>query len=211
MTSVVALGGLMAVVDDQRSRADLAMERYADGDDAAFEMVYDELEPGLRRFAERETRSRSAADDVVQQTFERLIRHRARYLRGAAVRSWAWAIARRLLIDRHRAGGHEVRWPPGAPGDGDQRGPPPGEALPDGRPAPDDALDLRRREAALQAVLVTLPPRHREAFRLTKVFDLSVAEAAEVLGLTAGNVRICVHRALEALRQADAERWEEEP
>jgi RNA polymerase sigma-70 factor (ECF subfamily) len=203
MTSVLSLGGLMAVVDDLRSRADLAMERYADGDDAAFAVVHDDLEPRLLRYAERETHSWSAAEDVVQLTFERIIRHRADYLPGAAVMPWAFAIARRLIIDRHRGAAREGRVAPARRGAEDPgRGV--GESVVDDRTLQDEALDQRRREAALERVFERLPPRHREAFRLTRLDGLTVAEAAEVLGLTPANVKVCTFRAAEALRQADA-------
>jgi RNA polymerase sigma-70 factor (ECF subfamily) len=201
MTSVLGLGGLMAVVDDLRSRADLAMERYADGEDAAFAVLHDELEPRLRRYTERETHGRSAAEDVVQQTFERIIRHRADFLPGAAVTPWAFAIARRLIIDRHRGAAREGR-SGGARGAGGDLGV--ADVAVDARALQDEALDQRRREAALERVFERLPPRHREAFRLTRLDGLTMAEAAEVLGMTPGNVKICTFRAAEALRQADA-------
>jgi len=209
MTSVLALGGLMAVADDQRSRADLAMERYADGDAAAFEVLYRELEPRLRRHLERETRSSSAAEDLLQQTFEKVIVHRTRYLHGAPVRPWVYAIARALVIDRHRQTAREGR-PAAARPDGDDQGGLGERRLEDLLVAvgllPDEALDQRRREASLWRDYRALPARHREAFSLVKLDGLSVAEAAEALGLTPANVRVCTHRAAEALRQADAQR-----
>ena len=81
------------------SRADRAMDRYACGDEAAFVELYDELAPRLHRFALRWTRSRSAAEDTVQQTLLQIHAARHRFVRGSAVVPWAYAIARRLLID----------------------------------------------------------------------------------------------------------------
>ena len=65
MTCVLSCEMSMVAAPDERSRADQAMERYADGDDRAFGVLYDELAPRIHRFALRETRSHSAADDTV--------------------------------------------------------------------------------------------------------------------------------------------------
>jgi RNA polymerase sigma-70 factor (ECF subfamily) len=191
-TDVVAVG---------ESRADRAMERYACGDDAAFVELYDELAPRLHRFALRWTRSRSAADDVVQQTLLQIHTARERFIAGSAVIPWAYAIARRLLIDASRRGNREelraddVRDP-------DE----PTTAM-----MPDEALHWRRVEADTWRALSVLPPAWREAFELVKFDGLSVAETAEVLGITRGMVKIRTHRATVALREAAARSARERP
>jgi RNA polymerase sigma factor (sigma-70 family) len=196
MRSAASWEASMIAESDERSRADLAMDRYADGDDAAFEVLYDELAPRLHRYALRETRSRSAAEDAVQQVLLQMHAARARFVRGAAVLPWAYAIARRLLLDGHR---HAARW---ASAEEEV-------ALAQtaaGGMGADDVLDRRRREADLERELSLLPPKHREAFCMVKLEGLSIADAAGVLGITQGNVKVRVHRAAEALRSADARR-----
>ncbi len=178
------------------ARADRAMERYACGEDSAFVELYDELAPRLHGFAFRWTRSRSAAEDTVQQTLLQMHVARDRFVAGSAVIPWAYAIARRLLIDLGRRGvreelrGEHVRDPEE-----------PATAL-----WPDDALHWRRLEAEAWRDLAYLPSTWREAFELVKFEDLSVAEAAEVLGVTRGMVKIRTHRATVALREAVARR-----
>jgi RNA polymerase sigma-70 factor, ECF subfamily len=199
MRAAVSWEAPMIAERDERSCADLAMDRYADGDDGAFEDLYDALAPRLHRYALRETRSRSAAEDVVQQVMLQMHAARARFARGAAVLPWAYAIARRLLVDGHR---HAARW-----GFADE-----GVALAEaasGGMAADDALDRRRREADLERDLASLPAKHREAFLMVKLEGLPIADAAAVLGITEGNVKVRVHRAAEALRAADARRRRE--
>ena len=174
------------------SGADRAMERYASGDDAAFADVYDELAPRLYRFALRWTRSRTAAEDAVQQTLLQIHIARDRFVRGGAVVPWAYAIARRLLIDVGRRGGREelraydVRDPEEAASS----------------PSPEEALDLKRIEAHARRDFASLPSGWREAFELVKFEGLSLAETAEILGITAGMVKIRAHRATAALRAA---------
>jgi RNA polymerase sigma-70 factor (ECF subfamily) len=178
------------------SLADRAMERYACGEDAAFADVYDELAPRLYRFALRWTRCRSAAEDAVQQTLLQIHVARQRFVRGGAVVPWAFAIARRLLIDLGRRGGREELRAEGV------RDP----EEPEAAPSPEDALDLRRTESEAWRDFASLPSGWRDAFELVKFEGLSVAETAQVLGITSGMVKIRAHRATAALRAAVARR-----
>src|SRR5215470_6996903 len=85
--------------------ADAAMERYSKGDDAAFAQVYDALAPRLLGFLRKSTRDEFAAEDLMQQTLLQIHRARGSFISGARVMPWAFAIARRLIIDtarRHR-------------------------------------------------------------------------------------------------------------
>ncbi|WP_242343517.1 RNA polymerase sigma factor [Anaeromyxobacter terrae] len=199
-----AVMGQVALMMDGRSdvgaagasRADRAMDRYASGEDAAFAEVYDELAPRLHRFALRWTRSRSAAEDAVQQTLLQIHAARHRFVRGGAVVPWAYAIARRLLIDLGRRGVREVLRAD------DVRDP----EEPSAAPSPEEALHHRRVAAEARRNLASLPSGWREAFELVKFEGLSVAETAEVLGITRGMVKIRAHRATAALREEAARR-----
>ena len=105
---------------------------------------------------------------------------------------WAYAIARRLVIDVSRRRDRE-----------DLRVDPVQDAEePSGAAAPDDALHRKRSEAALRRDLLYLPPALRDAFELLKVEGLSVAESAKALGITRGMVKIRAYRATVALRSA---------
>lgn len=183
------------------SRADDAMERYADGDLTAFSALYDELAPRLLRFATRQLQSHAAAEDVVQQALLQIHCARAQFLRGAAVLPWAYAITRRLVIDAGRRRDRE-----------DLRADPlEGAQEASGALAPDEALHRKRSEAALRRDLLRLPAPQREAFELLKVELLSAAEAAEVLGITRAMVKIRAHRATVALRKAELRRERARP
>src|SRR6266566_2911766 len=96
--------GSSIVKDDRSSNvaADGAMDRYASGDVEAFSVLYDLLAPRLYGFLLRQTRNASQAEDLVQQTLLQIHCARGRFIRGAPVTPWAFAIARRLLIDESR-------------------------------------------------------------------------------------------------------------
>lgn len=117
--------------------------------------------------------------------------HRARgsFVVGAEVLPWAFAIARRLMIDSFRRGQREVL-------EADQTR--------DERPAldpPADALvEAQELATRIQRELARLPETQRAAFELVKQEGLSLAEAAQVLGTTVAAVKLRAHRAYEALR-----------
>jgi RNA polymerase sigma-70 factor (ECF subfamily) len=177
--------------DASRAAADAAMTRYAQGDDLAFGQLYDALAPRLHRYLLGQTRDRSRADDLLQQTLLHMHRARGRFMPGAQVFPWAFAIARRLLIDGIRRGKHEVL----------ARSDSSAEPASDLRSA-DDLLDSKRLAHAVERELAKMPEPHRVAFELIKKEGLSVKEAAAVLGTTCTAVKLRAHRAYNALRAA---------
>jgi RNA polymerase sigma-70 factor (ECF subfamily) len=174
-----------------RADVDLAMERYAAGDDAAFALVYDAIAPRLHGYLLRQTRERARAEDLVQQTMLHIHRARARFIPGAEVTPWAFAIARRLLLDGLRRARRE----------GTVAADDPDSALASDHPA-DEVVQARELARRIAGVLAKLPESQRVAFELLKHDGLTVAEAAEVLGTTSAAVKLRAHRAYEALRLA---------
>ena len=174
---------------EQRGGADLAMERYAAGDSAAFAQVYDALAPRLFAYLFRQTRERSRAEDLLQQTMLHIHRARDRFIPGAQVTPWAFAIARRLLVDSMRRGRREIL--------GDGTVVDTGVAS---SPRADDLVQASQVAVRIELVLAGLPASQRTAFQLIKQEGLTVAEAAQVLGTTVAAVKLRAHRAYEALR-----------
>ncbi len=167
------------------------MERYGAGDDAAFAVVYDAIGPRLYGYFLRQTRDRSRAEDLVQQTMLHIHRARDRFIPGAEVTPWAFAIGRRLLVDSVRKGRREVLVEDAEAQAGASQD-----------PSGDDIVRARELASQVARVLAKLPHSQRTAFELIKGEGLSVAEAAQVLGTTVAAVKLRAHRAYEALRGA---------
>jgi RNA polymerase sigma-70 factor (ECF subfamily) len=125
--------------------------------------------------------------------------HKARgtFMMGAAVLPWAFAIARRLVVDQVR---HDRR-SPSVVEDSD-----PVPANPAGATdRPEQVVEARRLAQRLAGALARLPDSQRVAFELLKEDGLSLAEAAAVLGVTVTAVKLRAHRAYESLRAAVGE------
>ena len=175
------------MAEEPWSAASEAMNAYAEGNDAAFAKVYDELSPRLLGYVQRKTRSREAAEDVVQQVFLNMHRARSRFAPGSRVEPWAYAIAHRLTIDWARA---RSKVPPTEDTD----------LAPSAGPSPEGLAHAAELEAALAAELALVPEHHREAFLLVRVEQLSIQDAAEILGTSTSATKVHVHRAGLRLR-----------
>jgi RNA polymerase sigma-70 factor (ECF subfamily) len=172
------------------------MDRYAAGEVDAFGVLYDLLAPRLYGFLLRQTRNAARAEDLVQQTLLQMHCARGRFIRGAPVIPWAFAIARRLLIDETR----KSRM------DGARTSDPEGSRALENAVAGDMPADEQVQSSQLARMirreLDRLPEAHRIAFELVKHEGLSHAEAADVLGTTVAAVKLRAHRTYEALRAA---------
>jgi RNA polymerase sigma-70 factor, ECF subfamily len=166
------------------------MDRYACGEDAAFSELYDLLAPRLSSFIMRRTRDPGKTEDLVQQTFLQMHTARRHFAQGAAVTPWAFAIARRLLIDTFRKKGRD----PVSVDDDDAR-----ESVAPGA-SPDEVAARRRLARRMSEELSRVSETDRTAFELVRCDGLSMAEAAEVLGTTANAVKLRAFRTAEALR-----------
>ena len=163
------------------------MERYVDGDAAAFDDLYLQLSPKLFGYLLRLTRHRERAEDLLQITFSKIHRARGSYLRGAPLLPWVLAIARRSFYDERRAAKSRTE-------DLSRDG-----SLPEPRQEPDGVPnDVSE---ALEQALNAMPETYREAIQLTKLTGLSVSEAADVLGTSSTAVKLRVHRGYNFLRK----------
>lgn len=173
------------------------MARYCDGDANAFRELYATVAPRLLGYLVKMARSRAVAEDLLQQTFMKVHRARAAYVRDADPVPWIYSIAHRTFLDEARRQKRAVV----RVGDG--------EELPDVRAdlhgeAADRRDEPRADPELVQATLdalAELPAQQREAVVLTKLDGKSVAEAAEIAGTTVGAMKVRAHRGYEALRK----------
>ncbi|HVJ92121.1 MAG TPA: RNA polymerase sigma factor [Labilithrix sp.] len=182
-----------------------AMQRYADGDDKQLAVVYDEAAPALYSFLTRLCRDRVLAEDLTHETFLRVHGARASYRPGARVLPWMYAIGRRLFLDYVRSRKRHGPSLDAARPDGRQQSDP---GVPATGPSADDMLVANRLAARIELLLAEMPETQSTAFRLLKQENLSVSEAAAVLGTTEMTIKLRAHRAYEALRAALGRDWD---
>ncbi|HEX6134790.1 MAG TPA: sigma-70 family RNA polymerase sigma factor [Longimicrobiales bacterium] len=161
---------LMAAVAADRSEAmDELYRRYAG-----------ELAHYFRHFESYD----AGADDLVQDTFVRVLRYRAAFDPARPFRNWLFGIARNVALGVRRGPGREslddtVLTAPQHPG-----------------------REYRTAEAlaALKRALDALPVHDREVIVLARIEGRSYREVGVMLGITEGAVKVRVFRALQRLR-----------
>jgi RNA polymerase sigma-70 factor, ECF subfamily len=172
------------------------MSRYALGDRAAFDVVYEAVAPRLERHLRRRIREQARIEDIIQQTFLQMHSARGTFVIGAEVLPWAFAIARRLSIDFDRKTRREEQL---QMNDDEQ---PSRSPLVASEASGEDLLQAREAGAHLSEAFDRLSEPQRAAFELVKTEGLSHAQAALVLGTSVTGVKLRVHRAYLTLRGA---------
>lgn len=170
--------------------ADAAMERYAAGDDLAFGAIYDAVAPRVFALAVRALGDRTLAEDVVQQTLLNIHRARGAFVPGAPLMPWAYAIARRLVVDAARRRKREQRLV--QVDDPDRRS----------RPAtPDEALMASETAGSLRMAFSALPGSQQTVLHL-RGEGVKLSAMATTLGTTVTAVKLRLHRAMTSLKSA---------
>ena len=163
------------------------------GDEAAFAALWHDGQPALLRYLH--VLAPDAAEDIAAETWTYVVRGLARF-RGTEQnwRAWLFTTARRRVIDQTR---QLMRHPATSL-----------EALPDltladlQRLRSPDAADLALENLATRAameVIASLPPMQAEVIMLRVVAGLDTEVIAEMLGTSAGAVRVAAHRGLRKL------------
>ncbi len=169
---------------------DTLFERWLDGDDAAFRLLYDRLAPIVLRIAMKHGLGVAEAKDAVQQTFLSVHRARADFRRGAHVRPWFFTIAYNVVRQYFRT---KYARPEAALELDGVRDPVFEE--PELERDPADIADCVR------GAVARLPDGQRRVIELHWFDRRPFAEVATMVGSTEGAVRVRAHRGYEALRQ----------
>lgn len=165
----------------------------AGGDRSAMHALYVRHSRSVYRFALRLLGDPSAADDVVNTVFLDVYRAAGRFEARSQVSTWLLAICRNKALALRR-----------------RRSPEPLSdavvlAIADGDESAESRLIRADRAAALRRCLARLSAAHREIIDLVYYRDLSVEEAAQVLGIPRNTVKTRMFYARRHLAQLLAE------
>ena len=136
---------------------------------------------------------RVAAEDALQASYLKILDGRARFNGRSSFRTWVFGVIGRTALEARRRAA-VGRWFPLA------RlllGP----EVADGRPDPETVLARAEETARLVGALARLPDRQRDVLHLVFYEDLTIAEAATVLGVALGTARTHYERGKTTLRR----------
>ena len=175
------------------------MVAFQEGDPEAFDDLLRRYERVLANYFYKQCYDRSFAQDLVQETFLRILRSAHRYRPEAKFKTFLFTVARNLWIDQHRSRKAAPRTISADLPLGED-----GATLADMIPTPDTSAETRlaQREAAgmVRDALHNLPDGQREVWLLAVDQDLKQREIAEVLGIPLGTVKSRMNAAVTRLR-----------
>ena len=139
-------------------------------------------------------RDPSEAEEVLQTVYLKIFEGKARFRGEASLKTWLFAVIRKTAIGEYRK-----RVLRNLVFLGNSEKPAETATLVDG---PTVAFEMSEAQKHFRVALAKLPPRQREALHLVFYQDLSLREAAEVMGISLGSVRQHYERGKKHLRES---------
>ena len=184
---------------DADSSDEQLMLAFREGDAAAFEALVQRHRGPVCNFILRSTGNPARAEDLLQESWLKVIRGSRQYEPKARFTTWLYTIARNLCVDSaRRETFREVVPLEASRRDG---APPMSDWLADARPEPDRAAHSARLRPLLEQALMSLPQEQREVFLLREYSGVPFKEIASVVGMSENTVKSRMRYALEGLRR----------
>jgi RNA polymerase sigma-70 factor (ECF subfamily) len=173
----------MTPVDQNTELELVARLKGRDGD--AFDRLYAEFNPRLFNFLARLSRRRDVAEDLLEETWLRVVAAAPRLRDDTRLAPWLFTIARNLfasycrsrMLDYDLMAGLHL-WP-----------------VPTPEPSPFEAATANELQKRVEVVLATLPGTYREVLLLVALEGMTPAEAAVVCGVSQETMRQRLSRA----------------
>lgn len=189
-TSRARSSRVLTTVDRETELA--LIRRLSAGDAEAFDVVHRAFNGRLFGFLGRLSRSRDVAEDLLEETWLRLVGQAGRLRADTRLGPWLFTVARNLYISYCRSRlleeAHATNlfglWPGGTP-----------------RASPFEETAANETERRLEVALASLPASAREVLLLVGIEGLRPAEAAEVCGVTPEALRQRLSRARAQLAE----------
>ena len=177
------------------------MVHYQRGEVRAFEILLERHRKPVFNFILRFVGSRELAEDLLQETFLRVIKGAANYQRKAKFTTWLYTIARNLCVDQSRRKKHRKAASLDSPiGKGDENS---GTLLDvvAGDEMPSDRKAVSRQlHETLHNAIGSLSDEQREVFLMREFLDMPFKQIADVVGVPENTVKSRMRYALEKLR-----------
>lgn len=144
----------------------------------------------LYRVAYSVTRNSAEAEDIVQETFLRVLKHQNKLYEIRDTRVWLVRIAWNLSLDRKRRG----KTRPETEDIADLV-----RTLPSSELRADEEVIAAQEHARVLALIDRLPAKERQALLLSALEELSTAEIADICSTTESSIRSRIFRARREL------------
>lgn len=162
-----------------------------DGELDALGELFERHHGPLFGFLVKLTGQRTAAEDITQTVFQRMLKYRHTYRDNGSFTAWMYHLARRCAADHFR----KSNAAPYATDPADL------EDQADDAPHAAERATTRDDHALLHTALARLDRDDREVLLLARFEELSFAEISGILECSVGAAKVRAHRALHELRR----------
>lgn len=173
------------------------LEKARRGNGEAIEALVERYSPGLIRYLIRLSGDRALAEDMLQDTWLRVMEHLDSFRPGNSFRAWLYAIARNRAFDILRQRSRHLQNGQGVTAD---RGESLFEEVADPGPSILEQIAEEDLTRYVLRVMQTLPLNLREVLALRFEQELEIVAIARVLGLSPSAVKDRLYRGLDLLR-----------
>lgn len=171
------------IIADDRRLVELVLE----GDDDAFEHLFNRYRDAIRRLFIQRLGSAADADDLLQETFIKVYLNIHRYDNRYTFGQWLYTIARNTFVDFTRKSRQSLSI--------DEHFSAPAATT----PTPEESIINSQQRMQIEKFLEQLSEQHRTLFRLRFIEEYSYEEIADKLQMPMGSVKTGIHRARERM------------
>jgi RNA polymerase sigma-70 factor (ECF subfamily) len=181
----------------------LFVSRLQANEDAAYDELVRVYSASIYHVAYRMLGDAADASDVVQDIFLKIFRNIGGFKGEAALKTWIFKIAFSEILNRlrwwkrrHRFATLSLDEQPNGNGN------PASDYVADSGPSPEEILQAKERENAIQQALWRISNEHRSILVLRDIEGFSYNEIADVLGISMGTVKSRLARARADLKKS---------
>lgn len=173
----------------------IIFSRLKSKDKKAFIKVYDLHIDQIYRFVYFKVNSKEQAEDLTSAIFLKTWTYiqEGNLINYKTLKSFIYKIARNVIIDHYRKISCQKNIAIDSPDNKIE--------LIDGKQDISKQIELEFDFKAIEAKIIELKDEYREIIILRFINELSIAEIADILDKSKGNVRVLTYRALKALRE----------
>ena len=166
------------------------MLQVKNGDMEKMGLLFERHNRALFGFLFQMTKHKQSSEDMVQQVFYRMLKYRKTFGGQGAFKTWMYHLARNVLYDENKKNKRlDTRY--SLHGLEEQT---PGDYF------ADESLEKKQELKTLSMAIDNLSEANRELLILCRYQRLNYQEIGEILDITAGAVKVRMHRALEQLK-----------
>ena len=176
------------------------MVSYQQGEARAFEILLGRHRKPVFNYILRFIGERETAEDLLQETFMRVIKGAEAYKRQAKFTTWLYTIARNLCVDQTRRRKHRKHASLDAPMAASDDSGTLMDVIPGNEMASDRKSVNKELHETMQRAIGALSEEQREVFLMREFLDMPFKQIAEVVGVPENTVKSRMRYALEKLR-----------